>query len=68
MTNHIRNNELSAEEKYKRRLQLKKEHIDQKIAEANEERGIVILITGNGNGKGKSTSGFGTVLRCVGHD
>lgn len=64
MTNHIRNNELSAEEKYKRRLQRKKE--DMKIAEANEERGIVILITGNG--KGKSTSGFGTMLRCVGHD
>lgn len=46
-------------------MQRKKAHIDQKIAEATQERGIVILITGNG--KGKSTSGFGTVLRCVGH-
>ncbi|WP_281648095.1 cob(I)yrinic acid a,c-diamide adenosyltransferase [Parendozoicomonas sp. Alg238-R29] len=55
----------SSDEKYKQRMQRKKEHIDSKIAEANEERGIVILITGNG--KGKSTSGFGTVLRCVGH-
>ncbi|MCL6271786.1 cob(I)yrinic acid a,c-diamide adenosyltransferase [Sansalvadorimonas sp. 2012CJ34-2] len=55
----------STDDKYKQRMQRKKEHIDKKIAEANEERGIIILITGNG--KGKSTSGFGTVLRCVGH-
>ena len=55
----------NVDEKYKKRMQRKKEHIDKKVAEANEERGIVILITGNG--KGKSTSGFGTVLRCVGH-
>ena len=55
----------SQESKYQQRMQRKKEHIDKKIAEATEERGIVILITGNG--KGKSTSGFGTVLRCVGH-
>ena len=54
-----------SDDKYKQRMQRKKEHIDKKIAEATEERGIVILITGNG--KGKSTSGFGTVLRCVGH-
>ena len=53
------------DETYKERMQRKKAHIDQRIAEATEERGIVILITGNG--KGKSTSGFGTVLRCVGH-
>ncbi len=53
------------EERYQQRMQRKKEHIDKKIAEATEERGIVIVVCGNG--KGKSTSGFGTVLRCVGH-
>ncbi len=53
------------DEKYKKRMQRKKEHIDSHIAAATEERGILIVITGNG--KGKTTSGFGTVLRCVGH-
>ncbi len=51
--------------RYKKRMQRKKEHIDQAVAEATEERGILIVITGNG--KGKSTSGFGTLLRAVGH-
>ena len=40
----------SKDEKYKQRMQRKKEHIDQKVAEATEERGIVILVTGNGKG------------------
>lgn len=51
--------------RYKKRMQRKKEHIDQAVAAATEERGILIVITGNG--KGKSTSGFGTLLRAVGH-
>ena len=55
----------SRDEQYQKRMQRKKEHIDKKISEVTEERGIIILLTGNG--KGKSTSGFGTVLRCVGH-
>ncbi|MTI12567.1 cob(I)yrinic acid a,c-diamide adenosyltransferase [Sansalvadorimonas verongulae] len=58
--------EETSEDKYKKRMQRKKEHIDSHIAAATKEQGIVILLTGNG--KGKSTSGFGTVLRCVGHD
>ncbi len=65
MTSSTDNHKGDAAKRYKERMQRKKAHIDQKIAEATEERGIVILITGNG--KGKTTSGFGTVLRCVGH-
>ena len=42
-----------------------KEKVDQKIAAAQEEKGLLLVITGNG--KGKSTSGFGTVARAVGH-
>lgn len=53
------------QEKHKKKSQKHKEKVDAGIAKATEERGIVILITGNG--KGKSTSGFGTVTRCVGH-
>ncbi len=55
----------SRDEKHKRKQQKLKEKVDAKVAEATEERGILLVITGNG--KGKSTSGFGTVTRCVGH-
>lgn len=51
--------------KHKKRMQAVKEKVDQRIDDAQEERGLIIVITGNG--KGKSTSGFGTVARAVGH-
>lgn len=51
--------------RHKARMQAQKEKVDEKIALAQEEKGILIVITGNG--KGKSTSGFGTVARAVGH-
>lgn len=51
--------------KHKERMQAVKEKVDQRIDNAQEERGLLIVITGNG--KGKSTSGFGTVARAVGH-
>lgn len=47
------------------RMQRKKEVVDAAIGRAREERGIVILITGNG--KGKTTSAFGTLYRALGH-
>jgi len=50
---------------HKKRMQSVKEKVDQRIEQAQEERGLVIVITGNG--KGKSTSGFGTIARAVGH-
>jgi len=50
---------------HKKRMQKIKEKVDQRIDDAQEERGLIIVITGNG--KGKSTSGFGTVARAVGH-
>jgi cob(I)alamin adenosyltransferase len=46
-------------------MQRKKEIVDKKIAEATIDRGVVVLITGNG--KGKSSSGFGMVIRTLGH-
>lgn len=52
-------------QRYKERMQQRKEIVDSKIAKANEERGIVIVLTGDG--KGKSSSGFGTAVRCLGH-
>lgn len=52
-------------ERHQARMQRLKDKVDAKINAATEERGIVIVITGNG--KGKSTSGFGTIARAVGH-
>ncbi|WP_442802049.1 MULTISPECIES: cob(I)yrinic acid a,c-diamide adenosyltransferase [unclassified Shewanella] len=52
-------------ERHKERQQRVKETVDAKIAAAQEEKGILLVLTGNG--KGKSTSGFGTIARAVGH-
>jgi len=53
------------QEKHQQRQQKLKEKVDERIAAATEDKGLVLVITGNG--KGKSTSGFGTVARAVGH-
>lgn len=52
-------------ENHKKRQQKLKDKVDDRIAAATQEKGILIVITGNG--KGKSTSGFGTITRAVGH-
>ena len=52
-------------ESHNERMQRKKEVVDAGIERAQEERGIVILITGNG--KGKTTSAFGTLYRALGY-
>lgn len=52
-------------ERHKARQQRVKQVVDAKIAAAQDEKGILLVLTGNG--KGKSTSGFGTVARSVGH-
>lgn len=51
--------------RHKDRMQQRKEIVDAAVARADEERGVVIVLTGDG--KGKSSSGFGTALRCLGH-
>ncbi|MFW1137898.1 cob(I)yrinic acid a,c-diamide adenosyltransferase [Vibrio parahaemolyticus] len=57
--------EENKEARHKARQQKLKEQVDAKIAAAQEEKGLLLIITGNG--KGKSTSGFGTIARAVGH-
>jgi cob(I)alamin adenosyltransferase len=51
--------------RHRLRMERKKAVIDQKIARAKKEIGIIIVNTGNG--KGKSSSGFGMVSRALGH-
>ena len=53
------------EQRHHDRMQRKKEVVDSKIAAAQEERGILLVNTGNG--KGKSSAAFGVVARALGH-
>jgi cob(I)alamin adenosyltransferase len=55
----------SKEARHAARMARKKALIDTAIAAAADERGLLLVITGNG--KGKSTSAFGTVARALGH-
>lgn len=57
--------ESNKEARHKARQQKVKQEVDAKVAAAQEEKGLLLIITGNG--KGKSTSGFGTIARAVGH-
>jgi cob(I)alamin adenosyltransferase len=50
---------------HEERMQKKKSVIDEKIATAQEERGVLLVNTGNG--KGKSSAAFGVVARALGH-
>lgn len=47
------------------RMQHKKAVVDARIAAADGERGLLLVLTGNG--KGKSSSAFGMVARALGH-
>ncbi|MDH5547558.1 MAG: cob(I)yrinic acid a,c-diamide adenosyltransferase [Gammaproteobacteria bacterium] len=53
-------------QRHKDRMVRRKEVVDAGIARAQDERGIIIVHTGNG--KGKSSSAFGMVARALGHD
>ncbi|WP_293776347.1 cob(I)yrinic acid a,c-diamide adenosyltransferase [uncultured Oxalicibacterium sp.] len=52
-------------ERHNARMARKKEVVDQKIAAATRNAGVVVVTCGNG--KGKSSSAFGMVARALGH-
>lgn len=54
-----------SDERYKARQQKVKQQVDERVAAAQIEKGLLLVITGNG--KGKSTSGFGMITRATGH-
>ncbi|ELS05071.1 cob(I)alamin adenosyltransferase [Xenococcus sp. PCC 7305] len=51
--------------KYKQKMQRRKEVQEQRLAERNNEKGLIIVNTGNG--KGKTTAALGMVIRSLGH-
>ncbi|MFT5220455.1 MAG: cob(I)alamin adenosyltransferase [Planctomycetota bacterium] len=51
--------------KHQTKMAKKKAVVDARIAKAQEERGVLILL--KGSGKGKSSSAFGTMARALGH-
>ena len=50
---------------HRTRMARKKAVVDEKISQAKQVRGVIVVATGNG--KGKSTSGFGMAARALGH-
>ncbi|MDH5785515.1 MAG: cob(I)yrinic acid a,c-diamide adenosyltransferase [Chromatiales bacterium] len=52
-------------QRHNERMARKKAVVDEGIARATEERGVLIVNTGNG--KGKSSAAFGVAARALGH-
>jgi cob(I)alamin adenosyltransferase len=59
-------NDSTQNERHKTRMQRKKAVVDNSIAKAQQQRGIIVVNCGNG--KGKSSSGFGMVIRAMGNN
>ncbi|WP_204105065.1 MULTISPECIES: cob(I)yrinic acid a,c-diamide adenosyltransferase [Spirulina sp. CCY15215] len=52
-------------DKYKQKMQRRKEVQEQRLAEKSQDKGLIIVHTGNG--KGKTTAALGMVMRSLGH-
>jgi cob(I)alamin adenosyltransferase len=52
-------------EQYKEKMQRRKAIQEERLAEKNQEKGLIIINTGDG--KGKTTAALGMVLRSLGH-
>lgn len=52
-------------EQYQKKMRRRKEVQDQRLAERDKEKGLIIVNTGNG--KGKTTAALGMVMRSLGH-
>ena len=61
----IEMSEAGKEVRHIQRMARKKAVVDQGIAAAQDERGVLLINTGNG--KGKSSAAFGVVARALGH-
>ncbi len=57
--------EMEKKQRHQQRMARKKAVVEEKIKQADKERGVLIVNTGNG--KGKSSAAFGVVARALGH-
>lgn len=55
----------AGQDRHRARKQRHKEIVDAKIASASQQRGVILVHTGNG--KGKSSAAFGMIARALGH-
>ena len=53
-------------QRHKKRMERQKAIVDEQVQKAEDDKGLLLVITGNG--KGKSSSGFGMVARSLGHN
>jgi cob(I)alamin adenosyltransferase len=58
-------NEAEQNHIHKKKMEKRKEFQDKLVASADQTKKLLIVYTGTG--KGKSTSGFGTIVRSLGH-
>ena len=54
------------EDKYRRRMEKRKEIQSQRVKERKKEKGLIIITTGQG--KGKTTAAIGMGIRTLGHN
>ena len=52
--------------RHTKRMERQKAIVDEQVKKADNDKGLLLVITGNG--KGKSSSGFGMVARSLGHN
>ena len=57
--------EENSQDKHQQKMQKIQSTVAKRVDKATEERGILIVMTGNG--KGKTCAGFGNIIRCIGH-
>ncbi|SHE88590.1 cob(I)yrinic acid a,c-diamide adenosyltransferase [Modicisalibacter ilicicola DSM 19980] len=53
------------DKRHRQSMQKLKSHVDERVASAQEQRGLLLVFTGNG--KGKTTAAWGTVTRALGY-
>ena len=53
-------------QRHTKRMERQKAIVDEQVQKADNDKGLLLVITGNG--KGKSSSGFGMVARSLGHN
>lgn len=58
--------DIEKSQRHEQRMKRQKEVVDANTQQADKDKGLLLVITGNG--KGKSSSGFGMIARALGHN